>query len=193
MVELLDDAALARRLLGSVSGDSAGEEELCRRFAPRIRLYGLRHLRDGDAADDLVQEVLVRVVEAIRGKRVTDPQYIAGFVLGTCRHVVWNARRVDARRQRVLNQHRADVLKEWQEPEPEVDLHRLTGCLETLPQREREILFLTFYEEQEAQAIADRLGLTPGHVRVIRHRALADIRRCLGGEQPGSEAAGKHA
>src|SRR6185436_18903206 len=33
--------------------------ELCRRFGPRIRLYGLRHLRDEERAKDLVQAVLV--------------------------------------------------------------------------------------------------------------------------------------
>jgi hypothetical protein len=34
----------------------AAEHELCVQLAPRIRLYGLRHLRDEAAAADLVQE-----------------------------------------------------------------------------------------------------------------------------------------
>jgi hypothetical protein len=37
------DAELAGRVRG---GDRAAEAELFRRLAPRVRLYGLRHLRD---------------------------------------------------------------------------------------------------------------------------------------------------
>ena len=31
---------------------------------PRIRLYGLRYLRDEHAADDLTQQVLITILEA---------------------------------------------------------------------------------------------------------------------------------
>jgi len=56
---------------------AAAEDEICRRFAPRIRLYGLRHLRDAQAAADLVQDVLVRVIEALRGGRLREPDRFA--------------------------------------------------------------------------------------------------------------------
>ncbi len=45
------DADLVLRI-GSGS-DLEAEAELFRRMAPRIRLYGLRHLRDAHAAEDL--------------------------------------------------------------------------------------------------------------------------------------------
>ena len=45
----LSDAEVVRRI-GS-GPDSEAEAELFRRMAPRIRLYGLRHLRDGHAAE----------------------------------------------------------------------------------------------------------------------------------------------
>jgi len=61
----LNDADPAEQIrLGS---DRGGEVELFRRMAPRIRLYGLRHLRDEHAAEDLVQQVLVITIEALRG------------------------------------------------------------------------------------------------------------------------------
>jgi len=43
---------LALRIAG---GHPDAEAEVCRRMGPRIRLYGLRHLRSPSAADDLVQ------------------------------------------------------------------------------------------------------------------------------------------
>ena len=39
------------------------EAELYRRLAPRVRLYGLRHLRDAQAAADLVQQVMLITLE----------------------------------------------------------------------------------------------------------------------------------
>ena len=40
--------ARSRRV--DLCSSEAAESELYRRFAPRVRLYGLRHLRDEDAA-----------------------------------------------------------------------------------------------------------------------------------------------
>ena len=47
------DGELARAIGAGPS--EAAESELYRRFAPRVRLYGLRHLRDEESARDLVQ------------------------------------------------------------------------------------------------------------------------------------------
>ncbi len=53
------DGELVRAIAAWSEHARAAEAELCRRFAPRIRLYGLRHLRDQDRARDLVQAVLL--------------------------------------------------------------------------------------------------------------------------------------
>jgi RNA polymerase sigma-70 factor (ECF subfamily) len=41
-------------------------------MAPRIRLYGLRHLRDEHAADDLTQQVLITTLETLRAGRLRE-------------------------------------------------------------------------------------------------------------------------
>jgi len=61
-----ENAELVRRIAARAEGSRAAEEALCRRFATRVRLYGLRHLRDEDRARDLVQAVLLAVIEAAR-------------------------------------------------------------------------------------------------------------------------------
>jgi DNA-directed RNA polymerase specialized sigma24 family protein len=52
------DGELARHVAAATPDATEAESELCRRLGPRVRLCGLRHLRDAAAADDLVQEVL---------------------------------------------------------------------------------------------------------------------------------------
>jgi hypothetical protein len=45
----------------------------------RIRLYGLRHLRDREAAEDLVQNVLIVTLEALRAGRLREGDRLAFF------------------------------------------------------------------------------------------------------------------
>jgi RNA polymerase sigma-70 factor, ECF subfamily len=175
-----DDAALARRIIACAPArDAAAEAEICRRFATRVRLYGLKHLRNEAAAADLMQDVLVLVLQKLREGAVRDPEHVASFVLGTARRMVIDGRRNDARRARILEAFPIDLLPADEEsPEP-LDTERLKGCLAALPERERAILFMTFYDDRPADAVASELGLSGGNVRVIRHRGLERLRSCM--------------
>jgi RNA polymerase sigma-70 factor, ECF subfamily len=64
-------------------------------------------------------------------------------------------------------------------PLKEVFSNRLHRCLEELPLRDRTILVLTFYAEKKSDEIAAEMQLTPGAVRIARHRALAKLRDCV--------------
>jgi RNA polymerase sigma-70 factor (ECF subfamily) len=41
------------------------------------------------------------------------------------------------------------------------------------------VVALSFYAERDADAIGAELRMSPGNVRVVRHRALARLRSCL--------------
>ena len=71
------DGDLARAVAARPRTAEAAESELYRRFAPRVRLYGLRHLRDDDAARDLVQQVLLADDREATGGSVRDCDQIA--------------------------------------------------------------------------------------------------------------------
>jgi RNA polymerase sigma-70 factor (ECF subfamily) len=155
------------------------EDELCRMLAPRIRLYGLRHLRDAQAAEDLVQQVLIIMIESLRAGKVRDQEKLPSFVLGICRMLVLEIRRGGARRQRLLDQYVPPVPAF---PEPSLDAGRLAECLGRLAERERSVVVMTFYEEQSSETVAGALGLSNENVRVIRHRALGRLRGCMTGQ-----------
>jgi RNA polymerase sigma-70 factor (ECF subfamily) len=176
------DGDLARRVAGSPGGAAEAEDELCRRLGPRVRLYGLRHLRDGAAADDLVQEVLVLMVERLRAGRVRDPDRLASFVLGACRLVVRNQRRGRRRREELLGRFASSFPRETTPDTLRLDQARLRDCLARLAHRERTVLVLTFYAEQPSGEIAARLGTTPENVRTLRHRAFGRLRDCVTGD-----------
>jgi RNA polymerase sigma-70 factor (ECF subfamily) len=182
-----EDGTLARAVAPGVRpapelDRAEAEAELCRRFAPRIRLYGLRHLRDPHAAADLVQQVLMTTLERLRAGEIREPERIASFVLGTCRMTVLETRRGAARRERLLETWAVvEEAAEAAEPRP-LDEARLARCLEALAERERSVVLLAFVGDKSAEETGAELGLAAGNVRVIRHRALARLRACMEGK-----------
>lgn len=183
MLESETDGALVRAIVSSSGKAKEQERELCRRFAPRIRLYGLRHLGAEDRARDLVQAVSMAVLEAVRAGRVVDADRVERFVLGTCRNVAAEMRRADARAEPKPSDE-LDVLSFSPEPE-HVDVVALFRCFAELDERARTVVHLTFTEDQSADEIAAALGMTAGNVRVLRHRAIARLRQCLDGKGAG--------
>ena len=67
-----------------------------------------------------------------------------------------------------------------------IDVRALLRCMSMLEPRAQSILHMSFYREKCADEIAGVLGTTAGNVRVVRHRAMAQLRRCL--ERPNEAA-----
>src|SRR5919108_1693703 len=99
-LEAASDEALARRIASGPAGSTHAEEaELYRRFAPRVRLYGRRHLQNDAAADDLAQDVLLLTIERLRAGEVRRPEEVGSFILGTSRMMAHSERRIARRRE----------------------------------------------------------------------------------------------
>jgi RNA polymerase sigma-70 factor, ECF subfamily len=156
------------------------------RYGGRVRAFALRHLRDEHAAADFAQEVLLTVLQALRAGRVERPERLGAFILGVCRMAMRDSKRSARRRDELLRRFGTDLLPE-PPPAPSVDAARLQSCLEKLGEQDREVLVLTFYADKDAPEIAAELGLTPGNVRVTRHRAMMRLNDCVrGGEREAS-------
>ncbi|MEW6704002.1 MAG: sigma-70 family RNA polymerase sigma factor [Pseudomonadota bacterium] len=174
------EAALARRIAAAAPGQALdAEAELYRRLAPRARRYGLRHLRDADAASDLMQHVMALTIEQLRSGRLREPERVVSFVLGACRLTVQQLQRGLQRREELLQRY-GDTLALADIAVPaRTDHERLVRCLQQLPERERSVLVMSFYEDRPSDEVAKALSTTAGNVRVIRHRGIARLRGCI--------------
>jgi RNA polymerase sigma-70 factor, ECF subfamily len=182
-LEAVTDEALARRIAAGRPGSADAEEaELYRRFAPRVRLYGRRHLRSDAAADDLAQDVLLLTIERLRAGEVRRPEEIGSFILGTSRMMAHSERRVARRREALAARFMDPALEVAPVSIAALDARRVAACLRALAERDRLVVLLTFYAERDAPRIADDLGVSRGAVRAIRHRAMARLRDCVLGE-----------
>lgn len=172
------DAELARAV---IAGARAAEGELCARFAPRIRAFGMKRLRDRELAADLVQVVLMLTIEKLRAGEVREPDRVASFVLGVARTAIGRLAERAGREAPVEPEAIArSVVLAGTPPVPSETA--LARCLEGLAERERAVLFLSYFEDQSAAEIAGALAVSEGNVRVIRHRAVERLRGCLGAE-----------
>ena len=174
------EAQLARRIASAGPGTASAEEgQLYRLLAPRARRYGLRHLRDDHAAADLMQHVMALTIERLRSGRLREPERVVSFVLGACRMTVLELRRGSQRREALLQRHGHELGIADLDAPPRLDAERLADCLQRLAEKERSVLLMSFHEERPAADVGALLGLSAGNVRVIRHRGIARLRKCI--------------
>src|SRR4029079_6115438 len=97
------------------------------------------------------------------------------------RMTVLDLRRGSQRKERLLEQFGTDLHASPTPAFSSLDYDRLTRCLKDLKERERTVVVMTFYDEQTGADVANFLGISEANVRVIRHRAIHQLRSCLGG------------
>jgi RNA polymerase sigma-70 factor (ECF subfamily) len=80
----------------------------------------------------------------------------------------------------LLEQFGVDLLVPAPLAEPRVDREQLTRCVQNLKERERTVIVMTFYDDQTAADLVQFLDVSEANVRVIRHRAIRQLRDCMG-------------
>ncbi|MGH7508913.1 MAG: RNA polymerase sigma factor [Gemmatimonadales bacterium] len=168
---------------------SAGDEtQIVRQFRERLRLFALRRLHDAAAAEDVAQETLRRVLEACRAGRLENPAALPAFVFQTAQHICLQHFRSTSREGRAL-------LRLGGEGSSQAETHPLTTligderrvavrqALDQLNPDDRLLLRMLYYEESDSGAVARRLGVTPGALRVRKHRVLVRLAALLGGRE----------
>jgi RNA polymerase sigma factor (sigma-70 family) len=174
---------------GGAAADAAGlAADLSRRFRDRLRLFATRRLRDATAGEDVAQETLRRVVEALRAGRVTNLDALPGFAFQTALHVCLQHQRSRGREARALqrlgpeiaSERSADPLLELIDAERRAAVQR---ALARLGDSDRELLRMLFSLALDMKEVATRLGVAPEAVRVRKHRALRRLEESLQSER----------
>jgi len=161
---------------------------LAEHYRERVRLFAMRRLRDSGAAEDVVQDTLKTVLEALRTARIREPAAIAGFAFETARNLCMHRGRSLGREERVLGRlaivppaERTDVLTAMIDEERR---RAVRAALGALSEGDRRLLVMTYLDGRDSEGIAAELGLSAGAVRVRRHRALKRLAELLGGNDP---------
>jgi RNA polymerase sigma factor (sigma-70 family) len=89
-------------------------------------------------------------------------------------------RRGAYRKQQLLECFGAEFVDAFEPSMLHLDTEQLTRCLQVLKERERAVAVMTFYDEQSGAEVAAFLRVSEANVRVIRHRAIHQLRGCMG-------------
>ena len=160
----------------ALAGDSACYDKLLRSLAAALRPAARNGLaragRNVSDAEDIVQDILL----AVHLKRHTwDPQQPLGpWVRAIARYKLIDALRRRGSRYDLPIEDFTETLaaQDGAETVPERDVRRQ---LETLPDRQREVLRTITIEGASIGEAAARLAMTPGAVRVALHRGLVAL------------------
>lgn len=171
-----------RELLRRVRlGDTRSFDELVRRhLQPAIRL-ATRLVGDDVAAEDVVQDSFLAVLEAVDGFDPARPfaPWFYRIVANRCS----NVRR--ARATRVTEPLSPTLQADTAAPDEAAERSSLRAPLEValarLPDRQREVLLLFDVDGFTGPEIAEMLDITPGTVRWHLHQARAAMRAILDG------------
>lgn len=178
-----DDGA-GRVVASDATHPPVSESDLAARFWDRIRMFAARRLRDPAAAQDVAQETLRRVIDALRAGRIDKLDALPAFVFQTARHICLQSDRSSIRESRALSRlaeperaTEADALVALISEERRAMVHR---ALDDLPRDDRVLLRDIYYERVDPALLAQRLGVSAGALRVRKHRALLRLSELLG-------------
>ncbi|WP_307456668.1 RNA polymerase sigma factor [Pseudarthrobacter oxydans] len=165
------------------AGDESALAEAYRQFAPLVHTLALRSLRDNSAADDVTQEVFIRVW---RSRSAFDPSKsrLPAWIVGITRNAITDAQAASMRETRKV------LAAVELSPDPEqaaghaaaevlADRLLLDGELERLGEPQGSILKLAFYDDLTHSQISQKLDLPLGTVKSHIRRSLSQLRTRL--------------
>jgi RNA polymerase sigma-70 factor, ECF subfamily len=165
------------QLLEQVAADRDAEafEILYRRYSRAIYALVQRVLRDRHAADDVSQEAFAAVWRAARGYR-RERGTASAWLFAIARNAA-----VDAARARVplVVGDPPDVPDHGPLPETtaiaDMEAFEVHVAVDSLPDREREVIELAYYSGMSQTEVADRLSLPLGTVKTRTRAALGRL------------------
>jgi len=182
-LESLSEAELARRCR---RGDPAAWRALVQRFTPLVYRLARRMLRHQAEAEDVSQEVFLRMHRSFHSYDPTRP--LAPWVARTTYHAA--LRRLEATSRRALAGEPACddpllALPDERRPSPEEAAASgeasalLERALDELPAQDRALLELRYGEGLSDAEVAEAAGMPVGTVKTRLLRARARLRRWL--------------
>lgn len=176
----VDDATLVARM---VEGDRQSLATLYDRHAPAMLAIGLRVLGQRREAEDLLHDVF------LEAWRRADTYHPERATVRTWLTIRMRSRAVDRRRTAyarrvVATAPQAPTFVErpcapQHEPGARADHARLRTALQALPEPQREVLLLAYFEGLSTSEIGTRLGISTGTVKSRTAAARAKLRRML--------------
>ena len=164
------------------AGDEKALSELYLTYFPRVYRYILARTGNSHDAEDLAEEVFMRVLEAIDRFQWREAPFSA-WLFRIAHNAVISQRRKETARGKSgpLNDGlQSDSLGPEELVEHRVALNEVMTAAQKLPEAQRQVIALRFGAGLSVAETAQAMGKGEGNVKVIQHKAIAKLREMMG-------------
>lgn len=163
--------------------DPTAISELYHRFAGLILRYLALRVAERELAQDLTQEVFIKVIYAIDRFEYRDEKAFLGWLYTIAGNVL-----ASHQRRRRFSATSIDDQSELIDQRSQADEHSvnerlaLQQAMEQLTHDQQQVVTLRFFADMSNSEIAGLLRRTEGAVKAIQHRALQSLQKILNRE-----------
>ena len=152
-------------------------ETLYREYGEKVLGYLISRVNDRYLAEDLRSEVFLKICEKID---TFDPQKasVSTWIFTITRNTL-----TDAYRTRRIHEEIPEDLATESTVEEEVctaeTLDTLADALESLDERERDIIIMRYYSGKTLTEIAEKIGVSYSYIKILHNKALEALKERL--------------
>ncbi len=162
------------------NGDQDALAYFFKRYYSLLFNYGLKMTRDEELIEDTIQDVFFRLWN--KRKRKHDVGSPKAYILRSFRNKVLDRLAAEKKSQSFDSFdliHEAESVQERiMAEELLLETHRkVDRGMDSLPARQREIIYLKFYKDMDYQEISEVLGINYQSVRNATHSAIKSLRK----------------
>ncbi|MCX8125559.1 MAG: sigma-70 family RNA polymerase sigma factor [Dehalococcoidia bacterium] len=175
------------------NGDGQALAELYNANADKVYRYIYLRVRDSTRAEDITQQVFLKVLNAIRSFKWTGAPFTA-WLMKIAHNEIIDYFRKESRAKTVT----ADDRMVTHGPDPEgadptamaetsIEIGRIMAALENLPPAQKEVISLRFTGGLTIAEVARVLGKSVGTVKALQFNGILSLRKQLLGERDAAE------
>jgi RNA polymerase sigma-70 factor, ECF subfamily len=166
------DRAYIERL---VANDPETERHFAQYFGELMSLKLRSRLRSAALVEEAKQETFARVLMRLKQRKDSvTPEALGAFVNAVCNNVLFEMYRAGARTAQLDEAFdTADSAQAGGETTllADEERERVRSALQSLPEKDRQILTWLFFEERDKDRICEELNIDRAYLRVLLHRA----------------------
>ncbi len=172
---------LRERVERAQAGDVSAISELYDSYAGPLLRYILARVYERELAQDLTQEVFIRVIKGIAKLEYRDEKSFVGWLYTIASNVLTTHQR----RRRFIStpldaEHEAHIDESQSETLRIFDRIDLQQAMIQLTEDQQQVLALRFFADMSNSEVAGVLRRSEGAVKAIQYRALQSLQKILG-------------
>ncbi len=163
-------------------GEEAAFPILFLRYHPLLFRYGLSLYPDRERVDECIQDLFCYLYE--KRTQLTSIHHIKGYLFASFRRRVLRTLKYEDKYVPVETAKDAPIGTESAEEENIIDReesdlrhHRISELMDSLPSRQREVIFLKYFDGLDTEEITQVMGISHQGVLNVLHKAHKNMRK----------------